>query len=195
MSAMDQDQISMERSIRKGAMIWGVVCFVIIGLLAYWLLGSYGDFARIAGGAVLGATAGFSVFKWSFGQRAKDALCEKCGAGFSISRTQHDEVLNSSGEKSSREPQDDGSTEVSEWIEDVFDVTDVLTCAKCQNATVKNYQSTRRRDVKTHVEPARGLARVERETGRDDTSVESSVPQSKPAPPTNTAGRAGRSRD
>lgn len=135
-------------------MIWGVIVGGVLGLLALWILGGQGGAVRFGGAIVAGLAAGFLVFRASFKSGAKSAQCEKCGAAFSRTRTDHVETLISSTPKDEREEQPDQSVKVTTWTEDKFDVVDTYACAKCADITTKTYQTTRKRDEETVVHPA-----------------------------------------
>lgn len=154
MSELSQDQIEKRDAIRKGATITGAIVGVIAGLLAYWLLGSMGGAVRLIGGLIVAVGVGYLVYGASFKSKAKSAACEKCGAAFSRTRTDHSETLVASTPKVEREEQEDGSTKVTSWTEDKFDMHETYTCGKCGDETTRTYDTTRRRDEKTVVEPA-----------------------------------------
>ena len=154
MTDLSQDQVEKRASIEKTAMIWGVVVGVIAGLLALWVLSGQGGAVRWGGAVVIGGVAGFFVRRASFNSGAKSAKCGQCGAAFSRSRTDRQEALAGSEAKEEREDQADGSVKVTTWTEETYDVTDTYTCAKCGDAEVKTYQTTRRKDETSVVEPA-----------------------------------------
>ncbi len=154
MSELSENQEELRRSIQKSAIIWGLVLGVIAGLIAYWIMGSQTPNVRLGGSVVLGAGAGFAIFRWIFNSRARSAKCTKCGAAFSISRTNREETLVSSEEKEEREKQEDGSTKVNRWKEEKFDVVETYECSSCADVTTKTSQTTRRRDEESIVEPA-----------------------------------------
>ncbi|MCB1517060.1 MAG: hypothetical protein KDJ19_05530 [Hyphomicrobiaceae bacterium] len=198
MVELDQDQQAMKASIRNGALVLGGVGFVIVGLLAYWLLGSQGDLIRAGGGAVIGALAGFGLFRWNFTSRSKGAACAKCGSVYSISRTDRNEVFKSSENKMEREAQADGSTKVTSWVEEVYDVTETYTCSSCGDVTTKNFTTTRRKDEEERIEGPRGLGRVDGEAGQDSATgmdIEAAEPDAPPPPPTPRGGTTGRTRN
>lgn len=153
MSDLSQDQVEKRAAISKSAKTWGVIVGGIVGLLALWLLSGQSSTIRFGGAVVIGLIAGILVFRANFKSGAKSALCEKCGAAFSRSRTDRAETLASSEAKEDREEQPDKSTRVTTWTEEVYDVVDTYTCSKCGDATTKAYQSTRRRDEEEKVEP------------------------------------------
>lgn len=154
MTSLSQDQIDKRAAIQKTATIWGVVAGVVAGLIALWLLGGQGGAVRWGGAIVVALAAGILAQRASFNSGAKSAKCEKCGAAFSRSRTDRSETPVSSEPKSEREPQEDGSVKVTTWTEEKLDVRDTYTCAKCGDQSVNAYQTTRRRDEETVVEPA-----------------------------------------
>ncbi len=154
MAELSQDQVEKRASIQKTAMIWGVIVGVVAGLLALWILGSQGAALRYGGAAVVALVAGFFVHRASFNSGAKSAKCEKCGAAFSISRTDRQETLAASEAKEEREEQPDKSVKVTTWTEETYDVVETYTCANCGDITTRSYQTTRRRDEKETVEPA-----------------------------------------
>lgn len=153
MSGLSQDQVEKRAEIQKSATIFGAIIGGIAGLLAIWLLGGQGSAIRYGGAIVIAGVVGYLVFNASFKSKAKTAACEKCGAAFSRTRTDHVETLKSSAPKEEREEQEDKSTKVTTWTEDTFDVVDTYTCGKCNDATTKTYETTRRRDEETIVEP------------------------------------------
>lgn len=153
MSGLSQEQVENRASIQKGATVWGVIAGVIAGLLALWILSGQGGAVRFGGAGVIGLVVGVLTGRASFKSGAKSALCDSCGAAFSRSRTDRAETLASSEAKEEREEQEDKSTKVTTWTEETFDVVDTYTCAKCGNATTKAYQSKRRRDEESVIEP------------------------------------------
>ncbi len=154
MSELSENQEELRQSIQKSSMIWGVVLGVVAALIAYWIMGSQEAMLRLGSSAVLGVGAGFGIFRWIFGSRAKSAKCSKCGAAFSIARTNREETLVSSEEKEEREAQEDGSIKVSRWREEKFDVRDTYECSGCSDVTTKTSQTTRRKDEESIIEPA-----------------------------------------
>jgi len=155
MTNLSQEQQDLRQSIQKSAMIWAIVLGVIVALLAYWIMGSQSSMIRIGGSVIGGLIVAGAMYKKSFASGSKSARCPKCDAAFSITKTDSVETLASTSPKETREEQEDKSTKVTTWVEEVFDVTDTYTCAKCQDATTKEYQRTRRKDEKTVVEPAK----------------------------------------
>ncbi len=153
MPDLTQDQVEKQAAIQKSATVWGVIAGGIVGLVALWLLGGQGGPLRFGGSIVVALIVGFLVFRASFKSGAKSAQCEKCGAAFSRSRTDHVETLELSTPRDEREEQADKSTKVTTWTEDSFDVVDTYTCAKCGDVSTKAYKTTRRRDEETTVEP------------------------------------------
>lgn len=154
MADLSQDQAEMQSRIRRGAAVWGAVAGAIVGLLALWLLGGQGAALRYGVALVAAAGAGFLVFRASFNSGAKSARCAACGTAFSRSRTDRSERLKSSEAKEEREVQADKSVEVTTWTEERYEVTDTYSCARCGDVTTNIYETTRRRDAKTAVEPA-----------------------------------------
>lgn len=155
MTNLSQEQQDPRQSIQKSAMIWAVVLGVIVALLAYWIMGSQSSLIRIGASVVGGLVVAGAMFKKSFASGSKSARCAKCDAAFSITKTDSVETLASTSPKEEREEQDDKSTKVTTWVEDVFNVTDTYTCAKCQDTTTKEYERTRRKDEEITVEPAK----------------------------------------
>jgi len=153
MSDLSQDQDAMRASIQKSATIWGVIAGVIVGLIAIWILGGQGSAVRFGGGIVIGAVVAFLAYRASFKSNSKAAECAKCGAAFSRSRSDRAETLASSTPKEEREEMEDKSKKVTTWTEEVYDVIDSYTCAKCQDVTTKVYQTTRRKEEETTVYP------------------------------------------
>ncbi len=154
MSDFSQEQVEKRAAIQKSASIIGVIVALIVGLVAYWILGSQNSGIRIGGSAVVALVAGFLVHRASFNSGAKSAKCANCGAAFSRSRTDRTEVLDSSSREEESETQEDGSTKVTTWIEEVYDVTETYTCSTCQDETTKTYKSNRRTGEEEKVIPA-----------------------------------------
>ncbi len=154
MSELSENQEELRQSIQKSAITWGVVLGIIAALIAYWTMGSQEAMVRMGGSAVLGLGAGFAIYRWIFGSRARSAKCASCGAAFSIARTNREETLVSTEEKEEREAQEDGSTKVNRWKEEKFDVLDTFECSSCSDVTTKTSQTTRRKDEESIVEPA-----------------------------------------
>jgi len=153
MTDLSQDQVDKRAAIQKTATIWGVIAGAVAGLIALWILGGQGGAVRYGGAVIIALAAGFLVSWASFKSGSKSAQCPKCGAAFSLSRSDHVETLVSSTDKEEREEQTDKSTKVTTWTEDTLDVVDTYTCAKCADVSTKSYKTTRRRDEKSVVEP------------------------------------------
>ena len=167
MSDLSQDQVEKRAAIQKSATIWGGIVGVLAGLIALWLLGGQGAAIRYGGAVAVAVIAGYLVFSASFKSGSKSAQCEKCGAAFSRSRSDHVETLASSENKEKREEQEDKSTKVTTWIEDSLDVVDTYTCAKCGDNTTKAYKTTRKRDEKTTSIPYEAPKKSERAEAAD----------------------------
>lgn len=154
MTDLSADQHELKASINKSATIWGAVLGVIVAIIAWFVLGSLETPIRAIGALVIGAAAGFGIYRWQFGSQSKSAQCGKCHAAFSITRTDRTETEAGREDKVERKPQDDGSTEVTRFTEVKSDVVDTYTCSSCSDATTKEYQVTRRENVQTKVDPA-----------------------------------------
>ncbi len=154
MSDLSQDQLEKRASIEKSAMLRGGFVGLLVGLLALWILSGQGAAVQWGGAVVLAGAAGFFMRQSSFKSQSKSAQCEKCGAAFSISRTDRQEVLVESEAKEKREAQENGATEVTTWTEETYEVTDTYTCANCGDETTKTYRTTRRKDETKVMEPA-----------------------------------------
>jgi len=154
MPNLSQEQEEMRQSIQKAAMITSIIMALLTAGLAFWLLAGQSGWIRIGGASLAGLVVLLAVFKWRFIANSKSAQCEKCSAAFSITKSDHIETLKSSTAKDTREKQEDGSVEVTTWLEEVFDVVDTYTCAKCSDVKTKEYTTTRKKDEKTTVEPA-----------------------------------------
>jgi len=153
MPGLSHEQEEKRAAIQKSAMIWGGVVGAIAGLLAIWILGGQGDALRYGGAIIVALGVGYLVHRASFKSGAKSALCAKCGAAFSRSKTDRAETLTGSTDKEEREEQPDKSVKVTTWVEDSFDAVDTHTCAKCADATTKEYTTTRKRDETSVFEP------------------------------------------
>lgn len=149
MPQLSSEQETLRASIKKGAIIWGVVLGLIIAALAYWILGSQGGLIRQGGAAIAGLLVAGGVYSKSMTSGAAGAKCANCNAGFSVSRTDKNEVLVKSEARESRKELENGDTEISTWVEEIFDVDDTYSCSKCDDITHKKYQSTRKRDENT----------------------------------------------
>ncbi|MCF6304357.1 MAG: hypothetical protein L3J33_03175 [Rhodobacteraceae bacterium] len=154
MTNLSQEQEEMRQSIQKSAMIWSVVFGLIVAGIAFWALAGQGNLIRMGGAAVGGVVALVAIFKWRFSANSKSAQCGKCSTAFSISKTDHVETLKSSETKETRDAQEDFSTKVTTWTEEVYEVADTYSCGSCGDETVKEYTTTRKKDEKTEIEPA-----------------------------------------
>lgn len=165
MTQLSDEQETLRASIKKGAIIWGVVLGLIIAALAYWILGSQGGLIRPGSAALAGLLAAGGLYKKFMSSGAKGAKCANCNAGFSVSRTDKTETLLKSEARESRKELENGDTEITTWVEEVFDVDDTYSCAKCADTTHKAYQSTRKRDEKTEV---KSMAKKGADTGKSN---------------------------
>lgn len=149
----DQQEV-LRASILKRAIIWGLVLGLVIAALAYWILGNQAALTRSAGAAVVGLLAAAGIYRKTISSGAAGAKCAECGADFSVTRTDHTEVLLKSESRESRKKLENGDTEITTWVEEVFNVDDTYTCAKCADLSHKTYQTTRKRDEKTLIKSA-----------------------------------------
>ncbi|MBL4807308.1 MAG: hypothetical protein JKY31_08470 [Rhodobacteraceae bacterium] len=192
MTNLSQEQEEMRQSIQKSAMIWSIIFGVIIAGIAYWSLGGQGAMVRMGASAGAGIVVLFGVFKWRFGANSKSSQCEKCSAAFSISKTNHVETLKSSESKETRDAQEDGSTKVTTWTEEVYDVVDTYTCASCNDEKTKEYTTTRKVDEKAVDEPAPKKASSSKSGGsRSRASASKAEPEAEKTAPSRTRARAG----
>jgi hypothetical protein len=154
MTQLSDQQETLRASIKKGAIIGGVILGVIVAALAYWLLGGQGSMIRQGGAGLAGLLAAGGVYRKSMSSGAVGAKCAKCNAAFSISRTDKAEMLVKSEARESRKELENGDIGITTWLEEVYDVDDTYTCSKCADITHKKYQNTRKRDEKTVVKSA-----------------------------------------
>lgn len=151
MTSLSNEQETLRASIKKGAIIWGVILGLIVAGLAYWLLGSQGGMIRQGGAAVAGLLVAGGMYRKSMSSGASGAKCANCNADFSVSRINRDEVLLKSEARETRKELENGDTEITTWMEEVYDVKDSYSCASCSDVTQKKHQFTRKRDEKTVV--------------------------------------------
>lgn len=154
MTQLSEEQQELQASIKKSSTIWAVIIGLITAGMVYWIMSSQATMIRGGAAVIGGAIVAFAMYRKSFKSGSKSARCTSCDAAFSISRTDKSETLVVSENKEEREAQEDGSTKVTTWVEEKYDVTDTYTCSACSDATTKEYQTTRRVDEKTEVEPA-----------------------------------------
>lgn len=154
MTKLSAEQEALKASIQKSAIIWGVILGLIAAGIAYWALGGQGPALRMGGAAAIGAAVLGLIASWRMKANSTAAACGKCGATFSITRTDRAEEVKSSEPKETREAQPDYSTKVTTWVEDTIEVTDTYTCAKCSDTTTKKYPRTVKRDEVEAIEPA-----------------------------------------
>lgn len=151
---LSQEQQELQASIKKSSTIWAVIIGLFAAGMVYWIMASQVTMFRGGAALVGGIVVAIAMYRKSFKSGAKSALCSSCDAAFSISRTDKVETLVVSENKEEREAQEDGTTKVTTWVEEKYDVIDTYTCSACSDATTKEYQTTRRVDEKTEVEPA-----------------------------------------
>ena len=171
MTQLSNEQETLRASIKKGAVIGAVIVGLIVAGLAYWLLGSQGSLLRSGGAGLAGLLVAGGMYRKSMSSGAAGAKCAKCGAAFSVARSDTSEVLLKSEARESRKELDsgdvDGGVEITTWIEEVYDVDDTYTCSKCADVTHKKYQTTRKRDEKTVVKTTgKKAGDTEKSTGK-----------------------------
>lgn len=154
MTNLTSEQEALRASIKKSAIIWGVVPGLIVAGLAYWLLGSQGTGIRSGGAALAGLLSAGLITRKNLSSGAAGAKCANCGAAFSVARVERQEVLANTTPKEERKTLDNGDTEITTWVEEVYDVDDTYKCSSCGDTTHKTYQSTRRKDEETVVKSA-----------------------------------------
>jgi len=154
MPSLSNEQQALRASIKKGAIIWGLVLGVIVAALAYWMLGSQDGMIRKGAAALAGLVVAGGMYRKSMATGSAGAQCSKCNAAFSVSRVNRDEVLASSEARESRKELENGDTEITTWVEETYDVDDTYSCSKCSDVSHKKYQTTRKRDEKVVVKSA-----------------------------------------
>ncbi len=152
--SLSEEQQAIEKKISKSAKTWGIVCGAIVAAIILILLSGANTFVWIGCAIMGGNGVGYGIYKWRYKSKSEAAVCEKCNASFSISRTDRSETLTGSSEEETREEQEDGTTKVTSWTEEKYDVVETYTCSKCTDETTKEYISTKRKDEKEVIEPA-----------------------------------------
>ncbi len=165
MSHLSKEQQEKFNKIQKNATMWGGIVGLVVGLLAFWMLGSYGGLIRTIGALVIGVVVAGVMFKKSMSSGAKDAKCPKCNANFSVDLTDTKETLRGSEAKEERDEKDDGSIEIKTWTEETYDVEKTYTCSSCGDVAVKNSETTKRKDEKTDTIPAKSAGVSKGKTG------------------------------
>ena len=154
MTELSQDQAALKSKIRTSAFIWADILGLIAGGITYLATSSMETTMRVGLAIIVFAVVAGLIFMWRYKANSASATCPNCSATFSITRTDRAENTLSSEPKETRDAQPDHSTKVTTWIEDKIEVTDTYTCAKCANATTKQYTRTVKRDEKEAIEPA-----------------------------------------
>jgi len=149
MPDLSQQQQDKRRALRKGALIWGILLGLIVAAIAWWMLGARPPLLRATAALALGTGVAAVMYFKSMAAGAAASKCAKCGAAYSLVKTDSQETLVSAEPREKREQQDDGVTKITTWIEETCDVVDTYTCSACGNVTQKEYQTTRRRDEET----------------------------------------------
>ena len=146
MGNLSSEQLELKQSITKSAVIWGAILGCIAGAITFWLTADMTPENRTQITGMVAGGVGFLLFLLISRSRAKSSKCEKCSASFSISRSNREENLVSSEEKSEHEKLDKGGSKLTTWIEEKIDVVETYTCSSCNNITTKNFQITRKKD-------------------------------------------------
>lgn len=152
--SLSNEQQALEKKIGKSAKTWGIVFGVITALIILAVMSGTNVFIWIGSALIAGNGVGYGIYKWRYGANSDAATCEKCKATFSISKTDKSETLTGSSEEESREEQEDGTTKVTTWTEEKYDVVETYTCSKCTDETTKEFKTTKRKDEKEVIEPA-----------------------------------------
>ncbi len=156
MGELTAEQLETRRKIRQGSIIGGTIIGLIVGGIAYWLLGSQAGTTRTLGAIAAGIVVAVVMYWKNYNAAAKDARCTKCNIAFAVSRTDRTEIPTSSENREERKEQDDGSIEITTWTEEEFDVVETYTCSACGDETTKEFTTTRRKDEKTEVKRPEG---------------------------------------
>jgi len=151
MTNLSDEQSTLRASITKNAIIWAIILGLIVAGLAYWLLGSQGAMIRAGGAVVAGGLVAGLVYMKSMASGASEAKCAKCGAAFSVSRSDRQETLVKSDPREERKTLDNGDIEITTWLQEVYDVDDTFSCSGCADTSHKTYQTSRKRDEETRV--------------------------------------------
>lgn len=154
MTHLSDQQEKLRSSIKKGAVTWGVILGLIVAGIVYWLLGGQSGLVRSAAAVGTGLIVAGLVFRKSMSSGADAAKCENCGAMFSVSRVDRQEVLVNSEDRETRKELENGDAEITTWVEEKYDVDDTYKCSSCGDTTHKTYQTTRRKDEETVVKSA-----------------------------------------
>lgn len=190
--SLSEEQKAVEAKIGKSAKTWGIICGSIAAAIILILLSGANTFVWIGCAIMGGNGVGYGIYKWRYKSKSEAAVCEKCSASFSISQTDRSETLTGSSEEESREEQEDGSTKVTNWTEEQYDVVETYTCSKCADETTKEYKTTKRKDEKEVIEPAPKSSaggQSKSASGKGDTAQTKSATKSEPDEP--KSGRTG----
>lgn len=146
MSNLSSEQQDLKKSIARSAIIWAVILGFVAGAIAFWLTGDMTADNRTQITGMVAGGVGFLLFWLISRSGAKSSKCEKCSASFSISRSNREEILVSSEEKSEHEKLENGGSKLTTWTEEKLDVVETYTCSSCDNITTRNFQITRKKD-------------------------------------------------
>jgi len=154
MTNLTAEQESLRDSIKKSATIWAIALGLIVGAIAYFLLGSQGFNLQAGGGALAGLLTAGGIYRKNISSGTADAKCAKCNAAFSVTRIDRQETLLDSTPKKERKELENGDIETKTWTEELYDVEDTFECSSCNAITYETHHSTRQKDVETTVKPA-----------------------------------------
>jgi hypothetical protein len=152
------EQQGLKTKIRTGAILWGVIAGLIIALLAFWLGANAPDWVRWGLTVILGAGAGFLVYRMNYNSGVAKAVCKKCGTAFGIREVARNEQILGSEQRQKLMPVkaaskvERGSNKLTTWTEVKVEVTAIDECFNCHNRTERKWQTTRETDkVETEV--------------------------------------------
>ncbi len=150
------EQEAKRQQLLKSSIIGGGIVGLIVAGIAFWIMRDQGMAIRALGSVAAGGLAAAGLGWKNFNSSAREARCEKCGAAFSVSRTDRSETLTDTQEKEERKEKDDGSIEITRWTEEEYDVIETYTCSSCGNVTTKEFTTTKRRNETTQTKAPAG---------------------------------------
>ena len=158
--SLNTEQEQLQASIQKSARTTGTIWGAIAGLISLWALSGQSIVVWLGASLLIAGAVGFGIYKWRYSAKSDSAKCTKCGASYSITQTDKVEKAIGTTPKEEREEQDDESTKVTTWTEERYSVTETYSCSKCGDVTTKEYESSRRKDVKEEVIPKPAAAKA-----------------------------------
>ncbi len=152
MNALTVEQQALKTKIRTSAVIWSIIAALVVALIVFLVAGNAADWLRWGLTIVLGAGAGFLVYRNRYNSGVAKAVCKKCGTAFGIREVERREEVLGTEQRRKIEPirasEKTGRplNKVTTWTEQKVEIIAVEECFNCHDRTERKWTVTRDAD-------------------------------------------------